>query len=589
MSDQPRIKFFCPCGQKIGVPPERTGLGAICPACDRMLRVPASTLGPEQPAEEMWPPSRAPQAPSAGTIRVERTQPPVRTAAPSPPIDATLPPVSVGVETSPPAPPPPPAPGAASSATAPPAPELRPVASPPGSETMSDDAAAAPALAGATGVAAPSAAPRKNPNIISLFGVDVDVTANVTSIPEEDDAPAAPAPTLTAPSQASGTGGAGGPGHPAATATPMAGKSADDSDVIEIIDPHLDPEPEDAVRIEVGPEDETIRDGEVETGATPARAERGSGGDRVSPTPAKGGEGEGGARPQSGSRAGRPASTVRTPDRPIAAAMAELARTTARPPSAVTAPRSSGGGSPSRVAAPPPRAAAPATSRAAALARPPEARPSKLRAGVGLGVVALALVAGWFVLARHRTGTNAQPAASQPPAVTPAVKPPTAPIPPVPRPGGTPAGQPSGVTVQPGPGPTGGTPPTKPPTRPPGQQYVQVRWNLSDFDPPPDLQRQGETWLYAQVTIENRGYPQVTVGPAYFIYRIAGREYEAESNPAITSRFAGAMLPKIAVPDGGRVLGMLLFRVRGGGASAKGELTFRPIEGSSVAVRYGRD
>ena len=38
MSD--KIKFRCPCGKKLSVPPERAGKKAQCPVCEKVLRAP---------------------------------------------------------------------------------------------------------------------------------------------------------------------------------------------------------------------------------------------------------------------------------------------------------------------------------------------------------------------------------------------------------------------------------------------------------------------------------------------------------------------------------------------------------------------
>lgn len=593
------IKFYCPCGQKLGVPRESIGLGALCPRCNRTLRVPAASLPRDIPAAEYLP--------LVGAAPPAAAPPPGAEAAPS----ALAPPLSL--------PPPVPAPALVPADEAPP---LMPGADPGRTVGAAPAAPAAPPGEAIVTAAPPGAAETIRfycpcgqklgvPGAAAGFVAHCPQCARMLRIPAESRPKELPAdeyvkpPTLpvgpksSAPATARAgaevlPGDAPPPPAPQGTspAAPAEAPPAPASPASPALDPPAAAPSECAADVPTAP-----APAEPAVVAEPSRPARDGAGPRRASTKSTAHLGQGGHSPSSAVPAGSFGVTIRLG--PTAAILLPLAPGAA-PAAAVAAPPPASAGGGASTAAPSPARATPRGFPAPAATATPRAfrTPSDVpilsgvpapttgsrlwawAAGVG-SLVVVAVVLSFTVGSGPRAGPAAVgPDARAPgphPARPPRPPPPTRHDPPAPASVAEPRRREIDALLTEGRR-------REAEERQAGERHAVVHWRFEDasaLPPPPDPARR--TWVAVRVGVQNFGYPHLPLGPARFVYQSDGREYVPE-----TADLPEGALATTTLADGARAGGVLLFRVPE--RAPRGALVYRPFEdGKEACVRYSRE
>ncbi|MBI3272209.1 MAG: hypothetical protein HYZ53_24670 [Planctomycetes bacterium] len=569
------IKFYCPCGQKLGVPASVAGSKAWCTACGRRLRVPNRSLSRWLPAEELAPPKSKPALPTPVTEVLSPAQAHAILAA------------GDGAE-----------------------PELCPRC---GGEAHEEDASCprGPAVSSPTAPAGPPAIKAADDTSAAMADESDAARAGVLA-PAAEEAPAQPAEVD------GGTEAVASPGERL-----EAGREGGEPGGEAPVDP-MDAEAADAV-------DVTVSRAGLDSIRTPRSAEASSEApilpsgtwEPVKPQPLPGGRGQG--------RTGRwHGPDTRALKNALTAAIEESSairpalspNDLAAAAAAVAAPAAAGGspGASSAARTPGPASSsahAPSPARAAASARhltSPGSSP--------LGVPGVWIAAGGAGLAAILLVVFAGSEAAPPPSPAPLIRPGPRSAPgPLRLPSASPSGESPTSRAEAAPGP--GAPPAAFDPAAEGRRAAEaallaegrgqdtrrrleglrsalVRWQFEENpDPPPDVAAGGasqpespgqpreasesEQVIVVHVRVENRGYERLPIGPTLFTYQSEGREYLSESHGA-----PGPVVAASVLRNGAAGSGYLLFRVPPG--APRGSLVYRPFGRTGEAsISYRRD
>ncbi|MBI3271598.1 MAG: hypothetical protein HYZ53_21585 [Planctomycetes bacterium] len=647
MSGDAKIKFFCRCGQKIGVPAERAGLGAMCPTCSRMVRVPSSSQGPEQPAEELWAPFRPSREPSEGTRKLKPHElsperpPPGESAHPSHPPSRGEPAVGTPSETLPPSesasPAPAPSPLSAASLSASPFGSLDVVASegtgagevreaPPRRAPSPPDAKAKPKqkprqqpeeeaeedtiqlLADSDAVPAPAqgAAPSKTgdsdqaiPAIVLSDDEDAEVDAdasadegvvdlvgpNARETQEDTAADFVPDEEEEVEEEADGESGK------------EAGDGADEDE--DLLGPAVAQKKDDGVatgELEDAEEDADAAEEEGEAGEEEAQGE-------------EQGEEAGEEAGEEEEAAGGADDTPEPPVLPVAAGRSSRSPSSPGAKGVVNAPgRASGVRAVDGAGA---RSTESSVRRPAGIPQPPsQASPTPSSSGAARGRSSPSEVKRVSLLPPPAGSSDPKPAGAGMLKIGLAAVALVVGVAWFAHSRGSGSGGASGVpSPAPGPAPAVAgrpqpvprTPPvaqpvgtaTAPRTGPAGagapgeERYVEIRWNIDELSVLPELAPEGEVWLMARLQVKCLGYPEVPVGPSQFLFRTSGRDYPVETGPLASKVVPGGILQAGTVPNSCTAMGLLLFRVRPN--ATKGTLIYLPANAGKVSAKYVKE